>query len=411
MPKEPNCRLDTPADRVRLSRLLVATTVAVGVGTIVLADAVAYGPPGEDLNAAGGASVALGAFLGLLVAHAGLYVAGAWLSEPAAFTLGYLGAQLAMAVALTRAADGVFSCLFFFVVFGTQAVSYYPRRWPIIVIATSWVGWIAMTGYPAQLNQLAGFLMMLTMSVMVIYLVGFVREAVARRHAAELLAELRAASEELSVYADEVEQAALASERQRMARELHDTLAQGLVGVALQLEAADTYLSADGSPQAKTIVRQALARARETLGEARHAIEGLRTTEAEGPLEAVFQREAKRFTAATGIACELSVDVPDPVHPDVVEQLRRVVTEALTNVARHARASSVEAAIEAGNGALTVTVRDDGVGFDTARSDAGAGHFGLLGLKERARGLGGAFDIESAPELGTTLRFSVPVPR
>ena len=396
-------------DRRRLSWLSASTAAIVGVGTMFLANAVSYGPPetGVPLDSAG---FPIGTFAVLLLAHVALYAVSDRLPGGTLTTTVYLVAQLGIVIGLTQVAAGAFSCVFFFVVFATQAVAFQPRRWPLIVIVTSWLGLISMSGYPGDVRQLAGIMGLLAMSVMAIYLVSFVREAVARRQAGELLAELREASAELSGYAEEVEEAALVNERQRLARELHDTLAQGLVGVALQLEAADTYLGSDGASRARTIVRQALGRARETLSEARRAIEGLREPETDTTTAATLQREAARFSVATGIECEMAVDFPDDVSPEIAEQLRRVITEALTNVARHARARRVEATVIARDGVLEVTVRDDGVGFEVVESTDKRGHYGLLGLEERARAMGGTFAVHSALGEGTTLRFEIPGP-
>jgi len=314
-------------------------------------------------------------------------------------------------VGLTRAAGGAFPCVFFFVVFAAQQIGFEPCRWPGAVLVSSFFALVSMGGYPTQGAQVLGIMALLTMCVLTVQVVGFLRESVARREAADLLAELREASAELGGYADDVEHAALANERQRMARELHDTLAQGLVGVALQLEAADSYLGADGSPKAKIIVRQALGRARETLAEARQAIDGLRAPDSSAPLEEALRREASRFSTATGVECVLDAEVPAEIASEVAEQLHRVVTEALTNVARHARAEHVEVAVDRSGDSLVVKVVDDGVGFAMSAPSDPKRHYGLLGLQERARALGGSFEVESAPGKGTTLRFEVQVPR
>ena len=295
--------------------------------------------------------------------------------------------------------------------FAAQQISFEPCRWPGAVLVSSFFALLSMGGYPTQGAQVVGIMALLTMCVLTVQVVSFVRESVARREAAALLAELRDASVALGGYAEDVEHAALANERQRMARELHDTLAQGLVGVALQLEAADSYLGADGAPKARTILRQALGRARETLAEARQAIDGLRAPEAGTPLEEALQREASRFSAATGVHCVLEVGLPGEISPDIAEQLHRVVTEALTNVARHARAEHVEVVVSRSSASIAVRVVDDGIGFGPVASNDGEGHYGLLGLEERARALDGSFAVESVPGEGTSLRFEIPASR
>lgn len=157
MPNGPRLRLDTLADRGRLSRLLAFAALVVGGGTIVLATAVGYGPPGGGPGSGGAPSIAVGAFLGVLVGHAGLYFASAWLPASAVATLGYLVAQLGLAVGLARVAGGVFSCLFFFVVVGAQAVSYCSGPsadgWDVTRDRARSVWWSATSTSPSAWNR------------------------------------------------------------------------------------------------------------------------------------------------------------------------------------------------------------------------------------------------------------------
>ncbi|NBD35492.1 MAG: hypothetical protein GVY30_05785, partial [Chloroflexi bacterium] len=127
----------------------------------------------------------------------------------------------------------------------------------------------------------------------VIYVVLYMRQVEARDHAQRLLHELEIAHAELAEHAERIEALTLAAERQRMARELHDTLAQGLAGLLLQLEAADSHLDAGRGERAQGIVQQAMARARATLAEARWAIDDLRATQLSAPdLAAAIRDEA-----------------------------------------------------------------------------------------------------------------------
>ena len=137
----------------------------------------------------------------------------------------------------------------------------------------------------------------------------FDRQNRAREEAQRALRELDAAHRQLAEYAAQVEDLTLANERQRMARELHDTLAQGLAGLVLQLEAIDSHLSRGNTAKAQAITQQAMDRARLTLADVRRAIDDLRSDEMpEIDLETAVREEAGRFTAATGIPCELSID-------------------------------------------------------------------------------------------------------
>ena len=138
----------------------------------------------------------------------------------------------------------------------------------------------------------------------------FDRQNKAREEAQNALRELDAAHRQLTEYAAQVEDLTLANERQRMARELHDTLAQGLAGLVLQLEAIDSHLSRGNTAKAQAITQQAMDRARSTLADARRAIDDLRSGDLpEIDLETAVREEADRFTAASGIPCELSIEL------------------------------------------------------------------------------------------------------
>jgi len=244
----------------------------------------------------------------------------------------------------------------------------------------------------------------------VIYVVLYMRQVEARDRAQCLLHELEIAHAELAEHAERIEALTLAAERQRMARELHDTLAQGLAGLLLQLEAADSHLDAGRAGRAQGIVQQAMARARATLAEARRAIDDLRARQLSAPdLAAAIRDEATHFSAATGIPCALDLTLPDTLPPALCEHALRAVAEGLTNVARHAQAHQVEVRAAEAKDWLTIEVRDDGAGFDPEAALSRAGHYGLLGLRERARLAGGTLEIDSTPGAGARLTLRLPL--
>lgn len=242
------------------------------------------------------------------------------------------------------------------------------------------------------------------------YAILFIRQARAREQAQALLHELEVAHTQLADYVERVEDLTLTAERQRMARELHDTLAQGLAGLILQLEAVDSHLASQHSTRAREIVQQAMARARATLADARRAIDDLRVEDLskKGDLAQVVQEEISRFTAATGIPCSCDLDSLSTIPVALHEHALRAVTEGLTNVARHAQANQVWVSAEQCGGMLAIEVRDDGIGFEPATIAEKAGHYGLLGMRERARLAGGSLEIMSAPSVGTTIRLRLP---
>jgi NarL family two-component system sensor histidine kinase YdfH len=234
------------------------------------------------------------------------------------------------------------------------------------------------------------------------------RQSTAREAAQNAWRELDAAHRQLAEYAAQVEDLTLTNERQRMARELHDTLAQGLAGLVLQLEAIDSHLSRGNTAKAQAITQQAMDRARSTLADARRAIDDLRSGDLfEVDLETAVRAEADRFTAASGVPCNLSIELPLALPDDVHENALRVVSEALTNIAQHAQAQHVAISLRPIDHSLNIEIHDDGAGFDPAQ--VGAGHYGLIGLRERARLIGGTFNVESSPGQGTTLKVQLPL--
>jgi len=247
---------------------------------------------------------------------------------------------------------------------------------------------------------------------MVIFVVAYValymRQAEAREQAQTLLTELEAANRQLSEYAAQVEDLTIAAERQRMARELHDTLSQGLAGLILQLEAADAHLTKEHPDRAHKIIRDAMEQARETLADARRAIGGLRSSMDSLPgLKQALEAEVKRFEDATGLPCELDVKLGSELPDSIVEAGLRIISEALTNVARHAQAMHAWVQVEETDAQICLEVRDDGDGFDP--EGVKAGHYGLLGMRERARLAGGTLDVMSGKEQGTTIKVYLPL--
>lgn len=177
----------------------------------------------------------------------------------------------------------------------------------------------------------------------------------------------------------------------------------------MQLETIDALLLKQHCQQARTIVQQAMTRARATMTEARSAIEDLRTeTRETHDFSQAVQREIQRFTAATGIPCTCSLPETLPLPTSFHEHLLRLVTEGLLNIARHAQATHAWVCAACDQERLTFEIGDDGIGFDPASVAQQAGHYGLLGLRERARLLQGQLSILSALGKGTKICLQLP---
>ncbi|RIV37204.1 sensor histidine kinase [Micromonospora radicis] len=237
-----------------------------------------------------------------------------------------------------------------------------------------------------------------------------------------LVAELAAANHRLTEAARENEglhaqlvtqarEAGVLDERQRMAREIHDTLAQGLTGIITQLEAAEQ--ARDRSADWHRHVDNALALARESLTEARRSVRAVRPE----PLETARLPDALaelggRWSAVHGVRAEVSTTgTPRPLHPEIEVTLLRAAQEALANVARHAAATRVGLTLSYMSDEVTLDVRDDGTGFDAVNGPPSRepdGGYGLTAMRQRVDRVGGRLDVESEPGAGTAISASVP---
>jgi signal transduction histidine kinase len=234
-------------------------------------------------------------------------------------------------------------------------------------------------------------------------------EAVLRRHAAThaLLAEQQRNAELQAQLMGQARAMGIREERARLARELHDTVAQGLVAVVTQLEAID-----DAALPTATQRRVANAKslARQGLTEARRAVDALRPPVLEdADLPDALSRLLRQWSEVNHIPADLSVS-GTPRATDVDPALIRVTQEALSNVARHAKAHRVAASLDYLDGEVLLDIHDDGVGFDpdAQRSPSAAGGHGLPGMAERIRLLGGDFAVESEPGGGCVISAAVP---
>ncbi len=351
-------------------------------------------------------------FTELMLAHAAMHWIGPYLTTRRRWLLPYLIVQGALVVAITWIAPSqrLLAGLYLALIAVATGVIEDVRLSAMVVtgyLALSAVNFAVLLGW----NSISDWLIYVAPMAffMMVYISTFIRQAQARMHAVNLLSELEAAHRQLAAYADQVESLTLSTERQRMARELHDTLAQGLAGLILQLEALEGYLSQGDSATAVHIAAQARDRARAALSDARQAIDDLRLRPAPESLPDAIREEARRFSSATGIPCAVTLPPNLALSASTAEHVLRCITEGLTNIARHARASNASVAVAIHDGSATIQVQDNGTGFDPGAGAEQAGHYGLLGLRERARLAGGTLEVKSAPGAGTTLLLCLPM--
>ena len=206
----------------------------------------------------------------------------------------------------------------------------------------------------------------------------------------------------------ETSESAVIEERNRMAREIHDTLAQGFTGIVLQLEAAEAALG-KANPKVHGYLDRARKQARESLQEARRSVMALRPeSAAQAPLVQALQHEIDEFGSETGIRAVFDFHGrPVKVSGDTNHALLRITQEALANVKNHAKAKLVKVNLAAQANVLRLTVEDNGRGFEIER--VAQGHFGLTGMRERARLLGGVLVVRSEKGIGTVVEVTVPL--
>jgi CheY-like chemotaxis protein/two-component sensor histidine kinase len=199
-------------------------------------------------------------------------------------------------------------------------------------------------------------------------------------------------------------------ERNRLAREIHDTLAQNLTATGLQIESAEALLETNADPErVRAALDRALSLTQSNLDEARRAVLDLRASPLENrSLPEALRALVERWEAETGVSARFrSVNGSRPLPPGVEAALYRVCGEALNNVARHAEARRVTVRLVATPESVGLLVEDDGRGFDP--SEVPEGRHGIVGMRERVEVLGGALRVESGPEGGTRVEATVPL--
>lgn len=202
---------------------------------------------------------------------------------------------------------------------------------------------------------------------------------------------------------------AILEERSRISREIHDTLAQGLTGIILQLEAADG-LMADSTEELRRYVSRARELARSTLLETRHSIWDLRPAIMEHDN---FQTALGKIAEQMLVNCPTRAEIQMPgtvtLPPFIEDSLIRITQEALWNIRKHASAKVVNIEIDLKEDVVRLNIKDDGIGFD-ASSLSDVGRFGLIGIRERIQKLNGNFTVRSLENEGTELMVVLPIP-
>jgi signal transduction histidine kinase len=212
---------------------------------------------------------------------------------------------------------------------------------------------------------------------------------------------------QLNRLSNESREAAVIAERNRMARDIHDTLAQGFTGVIVQLEAAADATSRRLADEADEHLRRARDLARDSLREARRSVQALRPTALlNQDLSEALKNLIREMTAGTKLRAEFLLQgEARQLSAELEDELLRIGQEVLTNTLRHADATEFNAVLMFGPQELRLELCDNGCGFDPHAKHDG---FGLLGIRERIEGRGGRLTIHSTPNKGTTVSIIAP---
>lgn len=289
---------------------------------------------------------------------------------------------------------------------GGQAVFILPRRKAIT--------WILIFGIAIVIGQLTQFEFPNGLPFTFLYLAGLffvasfsttmLRVNRERIQSDRLLDELQQAHRQLQEYAGQAEELATAKERNRLARELHDSVAQTLYGLTLQAEAAARELDNGQTDKAAEQMREIRDSAQQTLQETRLLIFELRPPilEQEGLVSALRNR-LESVESRSGIKVQMLLQEVGQVRAEVEAGLYGISNEALNNILKHAHATVIKVSLKKEAGRIVLEIRDNGIGFDIHGTFGG---MGLSGMKERAEQFGGVLQIQGGAN-GTTIRVEV----
>ncbi|MBN1375602.1 MAG: GAF domain-containing protein [Dehalococcoidia bacterium] len=229
---------------------------------------------------------------------------------------------------------------------------------------------------------------------------------------AQTLADQLAVAIENARLYQETRQMAVTEERNRMAREIHDTLAQGFTGIILQLEATEQALG-DTSEDVQKHLNQARSLARKSLQEARRSVWNLSPQALEQlRIDEAIKHEIDRFKQDHDVEASFTIygekrDIP----PEMGTAIFRICQESLTNIAKHAQATQVEVTLNYDSANVELAIKDNGIGFDLEPDGkvGKGGGFGLISMRERAIGQKGKFEVQSEKGEGTLIKVSLPL--
>jgi signal transduction histidine kinase len=283
-----------------------------------------------------------------------------------------------------------------------------PRRyvWIGVLTGAMAIGLLVTQEWPRSLSLV---LLFAASYVFVAAYAAATEQAVSAESQSRMLVEdLKSANRQLEANAAQIQALAVVEERNRLARELHDSVSQSLYGLALAAEAARRRLGRE-PPEAIAPELDAIGHtARQALGEMRLLIFELRPPALqELGLAGSLQSRLNGVEQRSGVATTLDIRVPHDLPADVEAELDRIAQETLNNALKHANATRIDVTLIQSDSTVALEIADNGTGFEPGVIDSGG--MGLRGLQERATRIGGQLTIESSPGVGTKLRVVAPV--
>lgn len=350
----------------------------------------------------------LGAYLLLLLAEPFL------ISRNMAFLYATNGVQAAIALILLLFVGSFDSFALLLLPPCAQAMLNFPRKTAVAWIATICVLMSAALLIHFPISESLGYVIIyltgINLATGFCYLVLQAEESQQRSEA--LAADLQEANKKLQAYADQVQELTAVSERNRLARELHDSVTQIIFGLTLSAQAARILLDRDPSRVAAQLDHMQVL-AQNALAEMRALIQQLHPRSvAEEGLERSLRRLVAEREASDGLNVELQIRGETHLPVNVEEELYHIAQEALNNIVKHARTNHAVIRLNTeGDGRVLMDIDDEGAGFDPASVRSLPGHLGLTSMTERVQALGGTLMIDSQPGNGTHLRIELALAR
>lgn len=245
---------------------------------------------------------------------------------------------------------------------------------------------------------------LLTFGLTLMFVLLLINALLAERQSREKLA---IANEQLRQYAQRIEDQATLQERNRIAREIHDSLGHSLTALNLQMETA-MKLWQSNPTKAHTFLAQAKKLGSQALQEVRQSVSAMRDPLQGRSLEQAIALLAEEFYRSNGVLPTCRIGLLHPIPDEISIAIYRIVQEALTNISRYAMATEVKIQLDASITNLQLMVQDNGRGFSLEQNTTG---FGLQSMRDRTQALGGNFQINSSPFQGCTITANVPLPR